>query len=181
MRYVFWLIVFFWCGLDFYILVLKRNSYSKILDKKSKFIVIILIFLGVALADASGNFRDIWRTREFGLFQIVGTFVILTGVILRLISILTLGEYFAPDIAVKSDKKIIQKGLYKKIRHPSYTGEIIAFLGLAIVFQHIPASIYISVLPTLAFVYRAFVEEKKLAQEFGDEFIEYKKRTRMFI
>jgi len=94
---------------------------------------------------------------------------------------LTLGEYFAPDIVVKSDKKLIQKGLYKKIRHPSYTGEIIAFLGLAIVFQHIPASIYISVLPTLAFVYRAFVEEQKLVQEFGDEFIEYKKRTRMFI
>jgi len=181
MRYVFWLTVFFWWGLDFYVLVLKKNSYSKILDKKSKFVASSLIVIGVILAVAPESFRSVWRTREFGLFQIIGTIIVLTGVVLRLNAILTLGKHFSPDIVVNSDKKLIQRGLYSKIRHPSYTGEIIAFIGLAIVFQHIPASLYISIFPTLAFVYRAFIEERKLIEEFGEEFIEYKKRTRMFI
>jgi len=94
---------------------------------------------------------------------------------------LSLGEYFSGDIVIGPEKKLVQRGLYKKIRHPSYTGEIIAFIGLGFVFQHIPSSIFISVFLFLAFLYRAIVEERSLHNEFGDEFIEYKKRTRMFI
>jgi protein-S-isoprenylcysteine O-methyltransferase Ste14 len=181
MKYIFWTTVFFWWTMDFYVLVLKKNSYAKMLDKKSKFVVIVLIFLGVLLAIAPESFRSSWRSREFGIFQSIGTVVVILGVVVRLIAILTLGQYFVADIAVNAEKRIVQKGLYRKIRHPSYTGEIIAFVGLAIVFQHIPSSIYISVLPTLAFVYRAVVEEKKLLEEFGEQFVEYKRRTRMFV
>lgn len=181
MKYVFWLALVFWWSMDFYVLVLKRNAYSKILDRKSKFIMSMLIFGGVILAVAPEDFRAVWRTREFGLFQIAGTIVVAAGVLLRLTAILTLGEYFSPDIAITSDRKLVRKGIYSKIRHPSYTGEIIAFIGLAILFQHFPSSIYISLFPTIAFVYRAIVEERKLLEEFGEEFLEHKKNTRMFI
>lgn len=181
MRLVFWLTVIFWWVIDFYVLVLRKNGYHKILERKSKFIITFLIFLGVFLAIYPSNFRMIWRTREFGTFQIAGSIVLTIGVFLRFFSIMTLGKHFTPDIGVLEDKKLVTKGLYSKIRHPSYTGEIIAFLGLALVFQHIPSSIFIFVFPTIAFVYRAIVEEKKLIEEFGEEYLEYKKRTRMFI
>lgn len=181
MRLVFWLTVIFWWVIDFYVLVLRKNGYHKILERKSKFIITFLIFLGVFLAVYPLNFRMIWQTREFGTFQIAGSIVLTIGVFLRFFSIMTLGKHFTPDIGVLEDKKLVTKGLYSKIRHPSYTGEIIAFLGLALVFQHIPSSIFIFVFPTIAFVYRAIVEEKKLIEEFGEEYLEYKKRTRMFI
>ncbi|SHN58713.1 methyltransferase family protein [Fervidobacterium gondwanense] len=181
MRYLFWLSVVAWWIMDFYVLVLRKGSYSKILDKKSKLVVVVLILIGVILAVAPENFRTVWRTREFGAFQIFGTFTVLFGVIIRLLAILNLGEHFSGDIVIGPEKKLVQRGLYKKIRHPSYTGEIISFIGLGLVFQHIPSSIFISVFPFLAFLYRAILEEKNLHREFGDEFIEYKKRTRMFI
>ncbi|MGC9772713.1 Protein-S-isoprenylcysteine O-methyltransferase Ste14 [Fervidobacterium changbaicum] len=181
MRYLFWISIVAWWIMDFCVLVLRKNIYSKVLDKRSKFIVIGLILIGVFLAIVPEDFRAVWRTREFGPFQIFGTFIVMLGVTIRLLAIISLGEYFSGDIVVGPDKKLVQRGLYKKIRHPSYTGEIVAFLGLGIVFQHIPSSIFISVFPFLAFLYRAIIEEKKLHGEFGDEFIEYKKRTRMFI
>lgn len=181
MRLVFWLTVIFWWAIDFYVLVLRKNGYHKILEKKSKFVITFLIFLGVFLAIYPSDFRTIWKTREFGAFQIAGSIVLTIGVFLRFFSIMTLGKHFTPDIGVLEDKKLVTRGLYSKIRHPSYTGEIIAFLGLALVFQHIPSSLFIFIFPTIAFVYRAIVEEKKLIEEFGEEYLEYKKRTRMFI
>jgi protein-S-isoprenylcysteine O-methyltransferase Ste14 len=181
MRYVFWSIVFFWWVMDFYVLVLKRNSYSKILDKQSKYVLTAFILTGVLLAILPEDFRAVWRVREFGPLQCAGTMVLAMGITIRLTAILTLGDCFAPDIVVSSDKRLVQKGLYKRIRHPSYTGEIVAFIGLGIVFQHIPSSIFVSLLPTLGFVYRAIMEERKLAEEFGEQFLGYKKRTRMFI
>lgn len=181
MRTVFWLTVIFWWAIDFYVIVLKKNGYHKILEKKSKFIITFLILLGVFLAIYPSDFRIMWKTREFGIFQIVGSIVLTIGVCLRFVSIMTLGKHFTPDIGVLEDKKLVTKGLYSKIRHPSYTGEIIAFLGLAIVFQYVPSSLFIFIFPTIAFVYRAIVEEKKLIEEFGEEYLEYRKRTRMFI
>ncbi|MEN3008929.1 isoprenylcysteine carboxylmethyltransferase family protein [Pseudothermotoga sp.] len=135
MKMFFWLIVFAWWFMDFYVLVLKRKEYYKVLDKKGKFIMIVLISLGVILAVFPESFRTAWRSREFGFYQILGTIVLGFGVTIRFIAILTLGKNFVADIAVVRGRKLVYKGIYKYIRHPSYTGEIVSFLGLAIVFQ----------------------------------------------
>ncbi len=46
MRYFFWGLVFFWWTMDFYLLVFKRNNEQKVAERKSKFIVTLLIFAG---------------------------------------------------------------------------------------------------------------------------------------
>jgi protein-S-isoprenylcysteine O-methyltransferase Ste14 len=181
MRIVFWLICFFWWGMDFYFLVLKRNAAHRVAERKSKFIMTILIFTGVFLAVLPEDFRSVWRTRPFGLCQIMGTVILASGVALRFLSVLTLGKYFTRDIGIPVEKRLVTDGLYRRIRHPSYTGEIISFLGVGVVFQHMPASLFIALLPITAFIYRALVEEKILLQEFGQSYAEYKKKTRMFI
>lgn len=181
MRHIFWAIVFAWWSLDFYLLVFKRNHEQKVAEKKSKFIVTILIFIGVGLALIPEDFRAVWRQREFGIFQIIGTFILLTGVTIRFISVLTLGKHFARDLGVHREKELVTTGLYSRIRHPSYTGEIISFLGVGLVFQHFPASLFITIFPVVAFIYRAIVEEKMLLEEFGSEYEKYrKKRTCLF-
>lgn len=181
-RYVFWGVVFFWWALDFYVLALRKNGYHKIIERKSKYIIIGLILTGVLLAVAPESFRTTWRNRDFGVMQLIGTAVLSIGVMVRFTAIRTLGKHFTPDIGVvEHEKKLITRGLYSKIRHPSYTGEIIAFLGLAIAFQHFPSSFFIFAFPTIAFIFRAIVEEKKLLEELGEIYLEYRKRTRMFI
>ena len=181
MEYIFWAICFFWWGMDIYLVVFKNRGDHRVSERKSKFIMTFLIFTGVLLAIVPESFRSIWRTREFGLFQIIGTGVLAAGVLIRFLSVLTLGKHFAADIGVHREKELVTDGLYRWIRHPSYTGEIVAFLGVGLVFQHIPASFFITILPAAAFIYRAIVEEKMLLEEFGAEYEEYKKRTRMFI
>ncbi len=164
-----------------YLLVFKRNHEQKVAEKKSKFIVALLVFAGLLLALVPESFRATWRHRAFGPAQIIGTFILLAGLAIRLLSVLTLGKHFARDLGVHKEKELITSGLYGRVRHPSYTGEIIAFLGIGVVFWHVPASLFITLLPAAAFIYRAAVEEKMLLEEFGQEYQEYRKRTRMFI
>ncbi len=181
MKSFFWGIVFFWWAMDFYLLVFKRNHQQKVAEKKSKFIVTLLIFSGLMLALVPEDFRATWRHREFGPIQVAGTFILLAGVTIRLLSILTLGKHFARDLGIHREKELVTTGLYRRIRHPSYTGEIISFIGVGVVFWHFPATVFITLFPIVAFAYRAVVEEKMLLEEFGREYEEYRKRTRMFI
>lgn len=181
MRYLFWGLVFFWWAMDFYLLVFKRNHEQLVAEKKSKFIVTLLIFIGFLLALVPEDFRATWRHREFGPAQIAGTFILLVGVVIRLISVLTLGKYFARDLGVHREKELVTSGLYARVRHPSYTGEIISFLGVGVVFWHFPASFFVTLFPAAAFIYRAMVEEKMLLEEFGQEYEKYRQKTRMFI
>lgn len=129
MRYLFWGLVFFWWAMDLYLLVFKRNHEQKVAEKKSNFIVALLIFTGLLLALIPESFRATWRHRAFGMAQIAGTFILLAGLAIRLLSVLTLGKHFTRDLGVHKEKALVTSGLYGRIRHPSYTGEIIAFLG----------------------------------------------------
>ena len=54
------------------------------------------------------------------------------GLMLRWYSIIYLGRFFTVNVAIHSGHEIIDTGPYRYIRHPSYTGALLAFLGLAL-------------------------------------------------
>ncbi|NSW76440.1 MAG: isoprenylcysteine carboxylmethyltransferase family protein [Candidatus Atribacteria bacterium] len=160
----------------------KNQNLHQIVDRRSKFVVMVCIGSGVILAILPRDFRLIWQSRAtFGPAQHVGVALMIAGVSLRLISILTLGKHFTPDITLVKNHKLVRKGVYRLIRHPNYTGEFFAFGGTALVFWHVPSSLFIFVPPFLGFLYRAFLEEQKLLAIFGEEYREYMRKTRRFI
>ncbi|MCX7668105.1 MAG: isoprenylcysteine carboxylmethyltransferase family protein [Atribacterota bacterium] len=182
MKTFFWTIVLSWLIVDLYVLFFKSRNPQQVVDRRSKFVVVACIASGVVLSLLPRDFRETWIRREnFTTLQEIGVFCMLAGVILRCISILTLGRHFTPDIALVENHRLIQKGIYRFVRHPSYTGEILAFGGTAFVFWHIPSSIFVFFLPLLGFLYRASLEERKLLELFGEEYREYMSKTRRFI
>jgi len=137
---------------------------------------------GVLLAIIPRDFRLAWKSMTaFTPWQEAGVFVMLGGVFLRFASILTLGRHFTLDIALVENHRIVRKGIYRFVRHPSYTGEIFAFGGAALVFWHLPSSLFIFFLPLFGFLYRALLEERKMLELFGEEYREYMSQTRRFI
>lgn len=182
MKTLFWITVLVWMTLDLWVLLGRNQNLHQIVDRRSKFVVMVCIGSGVILAILPRDFRLTWQSRvTFGPIQHVGVSLMIAGVSLRLISILTLGKHFTPDIALVKNHQLVRKGIYRLIRHPSYTGEFFAFGGTALVFWHVPSSLFISVLPFLGFLYRAFLEERKLLAIFGEEYREYMRKTRRFI
>src|SRR5215212_6644570 len=91
---------------------------------------VVVVSMGAAFyiahAFPQGTFHDASLARAAG----VATFV--AGAALRWYAIFYLGRYFTIDIRVAGDQRVVDTGPYRFIRHPSYTGAFMQFLGLAL-------------------------------------------------
>jgi protein-S-isoprenylcysteine O-methyltransferase len=103
------------------------------------------------------------------------------GLALRWYSIIYLGRFFTVNVAIHSRHEIIDTGPYARIRHPSYAGALLAFLGLALSLANW-ASLALVVLPILlAFIRRIVTEETALASALGSPYINYMRRTKRLV
>jgi protein-S-isoprenylcysteine O-methyltransferase len=100
------------------------------------------------------------------------------GLSLRWYSIIYLGRFFTVNVAIHSGHEIIDTGPYKRIRHPSYTGALLAFLGLALTLTNWVSLAVILVPILLAFSRRIAIEEHALASALGSPYINYMRRTK---
>jgi protein-S-isoprenylcysteine O-methyltransferase Ste14 len=107
----------------------------------------------------------------------VGLFLIVLGMILRFISIWTLGRFFTVDIAIRDDQTIKQDGIYRFIRHPSYSGSILSFVGFGISLNNWISLLVISIPVIIAMLNRIKIEERLLIDQFGGEYLDYMKKT----
>ena len=111
----------------------------------------------------------------------LGIALIVAGVIFRAIAIATLWRYFTVNVAIARDHELIDRGLYRVIRHPSYTGSLISFIGLGLAFRNWISLALIAIATIAALAYRVRVEEAALIEHFGDRYREYMKRTKRFV
>jgi protein-S-isoprenylcysteine O-methyltransferase Ste14 len=157
----------------------SKTKDSKELDKSSlRFLwitIVICIFIGV--------FLGIWRIGYIPVkfISLIGLVLIVLGLIVRWTAILTLKKYFTVDVSIQSNHKIIDKGIYKFIRHPAYAGSLLSFLGLGLAFSNWLSALIIFIPILIAFIYRIQVEEKALIQAFGGEYLNYSKTTKRLI
>jgi protein-S-isoprenylcysteine O-methyltransferase len=113
--------------------------------------------------------------------NVLGIALTLVGLAIRWYSIIYLGRYFTVNVAIATDHKLIDTGPYKAVRHPSYTGALLAFLGLAICMQNWAALLILMTGTTAAFLYRMRVEERALTGAFGDRYRQYQQHTARLI
>ncbi|MFP3832564.1 methyltransferase family protein [Chryseobacterium sp. SIMBA_028] len=111
----------------------------------------------------------------------VGEAFILIGILIRFIIIRSLGKYFTVDVTIKQDHKIKKVGFYKYLRHPSYAFSLLTSLGLGLYLNNWLSLLFAFVPPFLAFAYRIKIEEQALLEQFGEEYIAYRKTTKKLI
>ena len=88
------------------------------------------------------------------LFALVGLLIFLPGLVLRWWAIIRLGRFFTVDVTIAKDHALVESGPYRLVRHPSYTGVLLAFIGFALSLSNWAAFLVI-VLPIFAaFIYR---------------------------
>ncbi len=115
------------------------------------------------------------------MIHTIGIIFIVCGLLLRWIAILTLRKFFTVQVTIKEDHKLVKTGIFKFIRHPSYLGSLLSFLGLGIALVNWLSIVIIFVPVLFAFLNRISVEEKVLIESFGDEYIHYIKETKILL
>jgi protein-S-isoprenylcysteine O-methyltransferase len=154
-----------WGLIELFILISKRSSKNE--SKSNEFRFAYLMNYGcIGLGISSGIVIRI--TNFFGLysyeilFPILGIILIITGSIIRINAIVTLKNAFTVNLAISDKQKLIETGIYKRIRHPAYLGGIISFWGFGVCYANIVSILIIGLPYSLYIIARIKVEEKML-------------------
>jgi protein-S-isoprenylcysteine O-methyltransferase Ste14 len=106
--------------------------------------------------------------------------LLMVGVALRFYAVLVLGRFFTVTVMVGSDHQVVHTGPYRFVRHPSYTGLLLAIAGILLSWGNWAAML--GLLPILAALgYRIRVEERALTDQLGDVYRAYAQRTKRLI
>lgn len=115
-------------------------------------------------------------TRSIDVFFIAGLVVALGGLLLEIIA-----DYQKYDFKSQHPKRFMQTGVWRMVRHPNYTGEILFWLGLSIAAVGSPYWLYGFISPLwISFLLTKFsgvpILQKKWETNYGDQqaYQEYK-------
>ena len=108
--------------------------------------------------------------------EIAGVALTFLGLPLTIWSRAHLGRYWSGVVALKQDHRLIQSGPYRVVRHPLYSGIILAAIGMGLCVTTWSSLLGIALLTT-CFDRRAHKEDALLASEFGAEFAAYRQHT----
>ena len=111
----------------------------------------------------------------------IGVGIFAAALALRWYSIIHLGRYFTVNVAISEAHRVVDTGPYRLVRHPSYTGSLLAFLGLGICMANFAAIAVIMVPVTAAFLHRIRVEEAVLSGALGENYRRYMSHTKRLI
>ena len=149
--------------------------------------LVVLVLCGEYGDGLSGFWRSLWKLithpRNFVVFPLqrtIGLSLFVFGLTLMIVGHATLWRNYSGFVVIKKDHQLITHGIYRFTRNPIYLGAIIGFTGLPVY----AASVY-GVIAMLAhipiFVFRIKMEEKMLAEYFGDEYESYRSTTKRLI
>ena len=150
-------------------------------DQLSRYVIIVAVLLAFVLAMAATGRHafDLMFARPQIFY--LGLGLMLAGLAFRAYAIRQLGRYFTPEVAIQPGQRVMDQGLYRYLRHPSYTGTFITILGYGLALTNGLSLAIMLVLPGLAYTFRMRVEEAALSEAFGDEYRDYMRRTKRLI
>jgi len=111
--------------------------------------------------------------------QGIGLVIFLLGLALAVWARIYIGRNWGMPMSEKSDPELVTTGPYSVIRHPIYSGIILALTGTAVA-----GSLFWLVAVVLLggyFIYSAIMEERYLTELFPEAYPRYKQSTKMLI
>jgi protein-S-isoprenylcysteine O-methyltransferase Ste14 len=127
---------------------------------------------------ASGEGTIPWG---FPFLSYSGFLLIFLGLLLHGTGILTLRKQWSTVVAFSKDHQLIDRGVYRFIRHPIYAAVLLELLGFGVALSNWIIILLLFIPNGLSFGYRIFVEEKALEGYFGETYIQYEHRTKRLI
>ena len=96
-----------------------------------------------------------------------------TGIVIRWTAILTFGQRVRRQCRIQEEQKLKQTGLYRFVRHPSYSGLLLILLAVGLHSRSWAGLLVLIVPTTAALIYRIHVEEAALSGAFGEQYADY--------
>lgn len=142
------------------------------------------LLVAVLLLGPGEWYEGSWLSERFVPKQLpisaTGVALAWAGVALAIWSRHLLGSNWSSVVQLKQDHELIERGPYRWIRHPIYTGLLLAFLGNAIKVGDWRGLIALAIV-FVSFWRKLRLEERWLGEQFGERYDAYKQRTRALL
>ena len=174
------------------LLTVTRRSRSRTGTKQDRstlrvlwVVIMVSVTAGVYVAARSTSLRagslSVFALPHGQMFALVGVVLFVAGLLLRWWAIITLGRFFTVDVTIEKDHELVERGPFRVVRHPSYTGVLLAFVGFALTLRNWAALLIILVPIFAAFIRRMNVEEEALSRALGSRYADYMRRTKRLV
>lgn len=164
-----------WGAFETVIRLRNRRTRANMRDPT---LAVVVVCLGGAIA-LGFRVAHVHRTILGGGWApfVIGFAVLVVGIVLRGWAILTLGRFFTPTVQIHHGQRVVESGPYRYVRHPSYTGMLVALIGLGIALDDWLSLLILAVLPLTGILVRIRYEESVLTDALGDDYRDYASRT----
>ena len=149
-----------------------RVSWSRELRIRAVIAVVVIVLIRSGVFRHHGLNTDLWRA-DFGV-------VLLTlGLGFAIWARVHIGRNWGTPMSQKDEPELVTSGPYRLVRHPIYTGILVAGIGTVVALSWWWTTI--AVLVGCYFIYSATVEEKYLTKKFPNSYPKYKRSTKMLL
>jgi protein-S-isoprenylcysteine O-methyltransferase Ste14 len=160
----------------------KAGESDRRQDRGSKRIIIGGTIVSVVLAFNLPVFLPgLAMSGNADAMLVAGTVLMLLGVAFRWYSIHTLGRFFTRDVAIRENHVIIRSGPYRYLRHPSYSGYLLAMLGIGLALNNWGALLAMLSINVAVYAHRINIEEAVLLENFGEAYRLYQRETKRIV
>lgn len=109
--------------------------------------------------------------------QLLALPLFLAGLAIRYQAIRQLGRFFTTNVTIQKQHSLITEGLYRRIRHPAYSGLLLALLAAGLAMGDGLALFGLAIPSFWALKTRIDIEEQMLQQTFGENYLRYRQRS----
>jgi protein-S-isoprenylcysteine O-methyltransferase Ste14 len=166
------------------LLTATRRSRSRTGTKQDRSTLGVIWLVIMVSITAGINVAKLWPAATLPQgesFAYAGVFLFVAGLFLRWWAIITLGRFFTVDVTIEKDHELVERGPFRVVRHPSYTGVLLAFVGFALTLRNWAALLVILVPIFASFIRRMNVEEEALSRALGSRYADYMRRTKRLV
>jgi len=166
------------------LLTLTRRSCSRTgtaQDQSTLGVLWLVIMVSVAAGVLVAPLWPAAALPDARLLTFASVLLFVVGLALRWWAIVTLGRFFTVDVTIEKDHELVERGPFRILRHPSYSGVLLAFLGFALSLRNWAALVVVLLPILVAFIYRMNVEERALSRALGSSYTEYMRRTKRLV
>ncbi|HYM51460.1 MAG TPA: isoprenylcysteine carboxylmethyltransferase family protein [Candidatus Limnocylindrales bacterium] len=178
----FWILFYVWAISELYIgwrYRLPAGATRR--DRGSQTVVIASVWAGVAGGIALAALAPAAEIRpgKDAIF-VAGLTLMAIGIVLRWYAIAVLGRSFTVTVGTSAEQQVVERGPYRYVRHPSYTGSLLTIAGILLCCLNL-LSLLAFLFPLAGYAYRIRVEERALQDGLGEPYRAYMRRTSRLI
>jgi protein-S-isoprenylcysteine O-methyltransferase Ste14 len=153
-----------------------RRNWSWII---SRLVLLVLVILALQYGYVGNTANSTNQYVASPTLALLGVVLTLLGLLLAIWARYYLGGNWGAPMSHKAEPELVTDGPYATIRHPIYTGILLAFVGSALALGWWYLIFF--VVFGAYFVYAATQEEKRMTAEFPNQYPAYKARTSMLV